>query len=210
MTRIKVWTTCLLAIATFAAAPPPVPPRVNILRLADGDLQPQAIVDARGVVHILYFSGEAAHGDVFYTRLGANDAFGDRVRVNSQPGSAIATGNVRGPRFALGRNGRIHAAWSGSDRAKLAAEHAAVLYTRSRADGTFEPERNVHQADGPIDGASIAADQGGHVYVGWHGVTAVGKGEADRRFFVTRSADDGGLFGREAAVSPPDAGACGC
>ncbi len=85
--------------------------------------------------------------------------------MNTQPDSAIAIGNVRGPSLALGRDGRVHVAWMGSDRAPRAGDAAPMLYTRSRADGTFDPERNLHQNPGPIDGGSIAADRNGHVYV---------------------------------------------
>jgi hypothetical protein len=36
------------------------------------------------------------------------------LRVNSQQGSAIAAGAIRGAHLAVGRNGRVHVAWNGS------------------------------------------------------------------------------------------------
>jgi hypothetical protein len=183
--------------------------RVTLLRVPDGGLQPRAVVDNAGVVHVTYFNGEPSHGDVFYARL-SNGRFARAVRVNTQPGSAIATGNVRGPSLALGRDGQVHVAWMGSDRAARSDEAAPVLYTRSRSDGSFEPERNVHQNPGPIDGGSVGADRSGHVYVAWHSESPGSKGEVNRRAWVARSSDDGRTFTHETAASPADSGACGC
>jgi hypothetical protein len=85
-----------------------------------------------------------------------------------------------------------------------------MFYTRSRPDGTFEPERNLHHSPGPIDGGSVGADADGHVYVAWHSEMPGSKGEANRRAWVARSSDDGVTFAAEAMASPADAGACGC
>src|SRR5205823_6583048 len=181
---------------------------VALLRVPDSGLQPRAVIDSTGV-HVVYFNGEPSHGDVFYTRL-SNGRFAPAVRVNTQAGSAIATGNVRGPSLALGRDGRVHVAWMGSDMAPRTGDAAPMLYARSRADGTFEPERNVHQNPGPIDGGSIGADRGGHVYIAWHSESPGSRGESNRRAWVAHSNDDGTTFAHEAAASPPEAGACGC
>jgi len=183
--------------------------RVVLLRVPEGGLQPRAAVDTAGFVHVTYFAGEPSHGDVFYSRLSSGH-FTPAVRVNTQAQSAIATGNVRGPSVALGRDGRVHVAWTGSDRVPRTGDVAPMLYTRSRADGTFEPERNVHQNPGPIDGGSIAADRDGHVYVTWHSESPGSSGDAGRRAWVAQSSDDGATFAHEALASPADAGACGC
>ena len=181
---------------------------VDLLRVPDGGLQPDVAVDGDGRVHMIYFAGEAAHGDVFYTQLDGG-RFAPAVRVNNQPGSVLATGNVRGAHLALG-GGRVHVAWVGSDRAVKTGEAAPMLYTRSRADGTFQAERNVHQNAGPIDGGSVGADANGHVYVAWHSETPGGKGEDTRRAWIARSTDEGATFAHEVAASPASAGACGC
>ena len=185
------------------------PDRVELLRVPDGQLQPHAVVDSAGLVHLTYFGGEPSHGDVFYTRL-SNGRFAPAVRVNTLSGSAIATGNVRGPSLALGRNGRVHVAWMGSDRAPRTGDVKPMLYTRSRADDTFEPERNVHQNPGPIDGGSVGADRSGHVYIAWHSESPGSKGEPNRRAWVAESSDDGETFAHETPASPAEAGACGC
>lgn len=216
LTRLsKYLVLCALMVLPFALTRARLldaatsPDAVALLRVPNGGLQPHAIADRAGVVHVTYFAGQPAQGDVFYTRL-VEGRFSPAVRVNTQSGSSIATGNVRGPSLALGRDGRVHVAWMGSDRAARTGDVAPMLYTRSRADGTFEAERNVHHHPGPIDGGSVGADAGGRVYVAWHSEAPGSKGEANRRAWVARSTDDGATFAEERQASPADAGACGC
>jgi hypothetical protein len=91
---------------------------VDLVRVPDRGIQPEAVVDDRGVTHVLYFRGEPAAGDLFYVRsTDAGGTFSTPIRVNSQPGSAIATGTIRGGQMAIGREGRTHVAWNGSDAA---------------------------------------------------------------------------------------------
>ena len=191
-------------------------------RVPDGGIQPEAAIDSRGVLHLLYFAGEPAGGDLFYVRsndLGAT--FSTPIRVNSQPGSAIATGTIRGGQLALGRNGRIHVAWNGSDRAlprgainpDLKKPGAPFLYARSTADGAgFEPQRNLNLHVYSLDGGgSIAADAAGHVYAAWHGNKEGGpRGEDQRQVWLVRSQDDGATFGEAGPAWDSPTGACGC
>ncbi len=213
--RSTYLSVCALALLLpFAAASDPIgvaasDERVTLLRVPEGGLQPRAVVDQAGVVHVTYFGGDPMHGDVFYTRL-ANGRFAPAVRVNTQPGSSIATGNVRGPSLTLGRDRRVHIAWMGSDKAARSGDAAPMLYTRSNEDGTFEPERNIHQNAGPIDGGSVGADRDGRVYVAWHSELPGSKGEDTRRAWIARSSDDGATFAPEAPASPAGIGACGC
>jgi hypothetical protein len=181
-------------------------PGVRLQRLPEGAVQPRVAIDARGVVHLTYFSGALAHGDVFYSRIDASGALASPVKVNSTPRSAIAVGSVRGPRLAVA-DGRVHVVWMGAEHQD---EGVPIFYTRSRPDGSFEPERNLHQLEGPLDGGSVAADNAGHVFVAWHGLLPGGKGEDERRAWVARSRDEGATFGRETAASPDVEGACGC
>ena len=113
-----------LASLVLGAAPEPVPRQsdVTLVRLPDGGIQPQVAVDASGLIHVVYFKGEAGNGDLFYSRLAAGGSWTSPLRVNSEPGSAIATGNVRGAHLALGRNARVHVAWNGSSRAVPTAQ----------------------------------------------------------------------------------------
>jgi hypothetical protein len=187
---------------------------VRLVRLPVGGIQPQAVVDAQGVVHVVYFAGEPAAGDLFYARLASDGTFSKAIRVNSTPGSAIATGTVRGVRLAVGRNGRVHVAWNGSGRATPTATAGStpMLYTRMNATASaFEPQRNVLRFAVGIDGGgAVAADAHGRVIVAWHAGGPDSKGEGDRRVWLAESTDDGRTFARERAVSNIETGACGC
>src|SRR5919108_5367 len=82
--------------ATAVRAGRPRSPAVTAIRVPAHGLQPEAIEDDRGVLHMLYFAGEPAGGNLYYIRstdFGAT--FSKPVRVNSQTGSAIATGTIR-------------------------------------------------------------------------------------------------------------------
>ncbi len=194
--------------ADMNSAPPPV----SVVRVPDGGIQPQVTVDKAGTVHLVYFKGDPAHGDVFYARVSSDGRFAPSVQVNSNAGSAIATGNVRGAHVAIGRNGRLHVVWMGSSQTHAQGGPAPVLYTRTADDGrSFERERDLtrNEAIGP-DGGALAADAAGNVYVTWHALPSGGKGEADRRLMLARSQDDGRTFATERAISDPAAGACAC
>lgn len=186
---------------------------VVFTRAPDGGLQPQALVGPNGATHLIYFKGDPKAGDVFYARRAADEQqFSPPIRVNSQTGSAIAIGTIRGPKLALGKNGRVHVAWNGSGKAS-GHEGAPMFYTRLKDDGTaFEPERDAMTFTGGLDGGgSVAADSGGNVYVAWHGNTPATKGKEDERaVYLAVSTDEGRTFTREQKVNPEPTGACGC
>ena len=206
-----VSVTCVLLAG--ATAPKPAIPIVTPLRVPDGGIQPQVAVDERGTIHLVYFRGEPAHGDISYVRS-TGGTFSRPIRVNHQSGSAIATGTVRGAQIAVGRNGRVHVAWNGSGIAvpKVQSGTGPLMYARlDDAGKDFEPERNIIQKAYGIDGGSaVAADREGHVYVAWHAPGPGEQGEANRRVWVARSSDEGRTFEGETPVSEPSTGACGC
>lgn len=194
----------------FAAAP-----RVEIVRAPEGGFQCQAAVDARGVTHLVYLKGTPSGCDAYYTRReGSNWA--TPLRVNSRANSAVAMGTIRGPQLALGKGGRVHVVWFGSSQAgiKGPADSAPLLYSRLNNAGTaFEAERNLMQASAALDGGpGVAADPSGNVYVAWQAASAGGKGEGPgkRQLWVSRSADDGKSFSREAPAWQEALGACPC
>ncbi len=190
--------------------------RVDVLKAPDGGIQPQAVVDDRGVIHLIYFKGEPGGGDLFYVRRDpATSRFSEPMRVNSEPGSVFAIGTIRGGRIALGKGGRIHVAWNGSGKTTLknGAGGQPMLYTRLTDGGTaFEPQRNVMQASDVLDGGgTVAADSAGNVYVAWHAIKAGGpRGEDNRRVWVAHSPDDGKSFAPEVEANDQPTGACGC
>ncbi len=88
---------------------------VRLMKTPNGGIQPQAVIDERGRLHLVYIAGEPFAGDVYYVRREAGqETFSTPIRVNSQPGSAIAFGAMRGAHIAVGKKGRAHVAWNGS------------------------------------------------------------------------------------------------
>ena len=195
---------------------------VTLARVPRGGIQPAATVDSRGTLHLLYFAGEPHGGNLFYVRsTDYGQTFSTAIRVNSQEGSAIATGTIRGGQLAIGRGGRVHVVWNGLDGAKPRSlinpasgkAEAPFLYSRSDANGTaFEPQRDLTKRSYGIDGGgSIAADEAGHVFAVWHALpVGGGNGEDQRRVWIARSADDGATFDEEQPAWSEPTGACGC
>jgi hypothetical protein len=186
-------------------------PRVEMLRLPGEGIQPQVVMDEQQVLHVLYFKGLPAGGDLYYIRRPQGAAgFSSPLRVNSTPGSALATGSVRGGQLAVGANGRAHVAWYGARELDIAgAKRRPVWYARLGDDARFAPQVNVAAVSTGIDGATLAADRAGNVYVAWHG-QGQQDGEAHRTVYVARSRDGGVRFAREEPAAPATTGACGC
>ena len=214
-TSIFLRTTILIAfLAPFSASPHSVSsPRVELKRVPDHGIQPQTAVDGQGTVHLVYFKGDPSQGDLFYARSKDGESFSDPIRVNSVPGTAIAIGNIRGARIAVGRHGNVYVVWNASPKlGNPALGRSPMLFSRLIANGAaFEPERNlIHTAYGIDGGGGIAADQEGRVYVFWHAPIPGHQGEEFRRVWVTRSTDDGKSFAPERIAWDRRTGACGC
>lgn len=209
MKRIVLLTIWVAIDATSFAGDP-----VTLSKTPAGGIQPQAILDAKGRLHLLYFQGEAKGGDLMYVRREAGK-FSQPQRINSQDGSAVATGTIRGGHLAIGKDGRVHVAWNGSGTAepKNPIMGMPMMYTRSNDAGTgFEPQRNLMTKSAVLDGGgSLAADRNGNVYVAWHGLGAdLAKGEDNRKVWVAISSDDGKTFAVEKSAWNEKTGACGC
>jgi len=219
MTRRQAVATCAAALTSFAAETRTgAAERVSIQRLPEGGLQPQVAVDDQGNLHLVYYTGDPHNGDVFYVRAGT-----PAIRVNSEPGSAIAAGTIRGAQIALGKAARVHVAWNGSKpegtlNPESGKQGVPMLYARLDDSGAaFSPQRNLMRHSFGLDGGgSIAADRSGNVYVAWHGIAESEakvpgrEGEARRRVWVTKSEDDGQSFSTEAKAWSRETGACAC
>src|ERR1043166_9448891 len=97
--------------------------QVRLTRVPEGGLQPQVAVDSKGAVHLIYFKGDPKQGDVYYTRsVDGGTTYQAPIRVNSQAGSAIAIGTIRGPQMALGKADRVYVVRS--------EEHTSELQSR--------------------------------------------------------------------------------
>jgi hypothetical protein len=210
--RLKTFFLVVFALVLPVAKSATVA-KVELLRTPEGGIQPQAMVDAKGLLHLVYYKGDAKAGDIFYVRRDPGAAtFSQPMRVNANPGAAIAIGTIRGAQMALGKNHRVHVVWNGNSEAR--GHHGAPLwYTRLNDAGTaFEPERDlITYAAGLDGGSSVAADPFGNVSVVWHAhEPGAPEGEANRAVFVARSIDEGKTFAREERATRKQTGACGC
>jgi hypothetical protein len=200
--------------------PPQIDLQIQLLQTPNLGIQPQVAVDAKGGIHLIYFKGDPAEGDLFYLQKSAiSKAFSKPIRVNSVAASAIAIGTIRGGQIALGKEGRVHVAWNGSS--KFAGERGVpMFYARMNERGTgFEDQRNLMQKTRGLDGGgTLTADHQGRVYVAWHGLAvdpeveagAEISGEAARRVWVAISTDSGKNFAVETMAWKQSTGACGC
>lgn len=205
--RVSVWLWAVPLAMGCVSPAASVDPAVLLQRLPYGGVQPRVAVASDGILHAVYLKGDPAKSDVYYTRRSTAGEWSSPVRVNSEAGSAIAVGTVRGAHVALGRGGRLHVAWNGS----TPGTGTTFFYTRSNEAGTtFEPQRNlVTWASGLDGGGSIAADARGRVYVAWHAAAGPDRGDASRVVVLARSRDDGAHFAREEVVSE-GTGVCAC
>jgi hypothetical protein len=190
--------------------------RVTVLRTPEGGIQPQAVASGDGTIHLIFFKGDSYKGDLFYATAGpGRDGFGQPVRINSQGGTAIAVGSIRGGQLALGKANRIHVAWNGNAAPSKNQGHdgAPMYYTRSNVERTaFEPQRDLMTRTSALDGGgTVAADELGNVCVAWHGRGADAvEGEQGRRLWIARSRDEGKTFTPEEPAVETETGACGC
>jgi hypothetical protein len=222
--RSVAFAVSVLALATGGASVLPgvtAAPAIDVRRVPNGGIQPEVATGRDGVVHLVYFSGTPGAGDVFYVASSdGGQTFSKPVRVNSQPGSAIATGTIRGAQIAAGSDGRVHVAWNGSNTAlprglpnpKTGTPGSPMLYARSNPQRTsFEAQRNLMTHTYNLDGGGSLAADGDRVYVAWHGNDVKGQdGEAARRVWIARSSDGGATFAAETPAWSEPTGACGC
>lgn len=205
--------TSLIAANAVAAEP-----RVQIGRVPEGGLQPSAQAGEAGRIHLVYLTGEPKAADIHYvTRTAANTPWSAPRVVNSQPGSAVAIGTVRGPRLAPGAGNSVHVVWNGSSQAlPKPGESSPLLYSRLSAGQTaFEPQRALGGATRHLDGgAALAANAGNQVAVVWHAAlpepSAGGDDETKRAVFVAASDDGGSHFAAPRRIDGAGAGVCAC
>src|SRR5690349_21254750 len=80
-----VWAGALSAAAITAAASGPAAHAVTVAHLPAGGLQPQAVVDGGGKVHVVYVTGAAEASDISYIQSADGEHFSNPVPVNSTP-----------------------------------------------------------------------------------------------------------------------------
>ncbi len=202
----------LAALLLIVCAPTRSQSQVTRWHLPQGAIQPQAAVDSKGGVHILYFQGKDTAGNLFYIQIPPNqNRPNDPIRVNSEPNTAGAIGTVRTAHIAIGKENSVHIVWNGFGKKANGEPTTYQAYTRlNETRSAFEPQRNlITWAWGLDGGGSVATDKTGNVYVVWHAM-GVEKGEANRGVYMTRSANGGATFERERQINPEPTGACAC
>jgi hypothetical protein len=171
-------------------------------------IQPKTLAGVDGRARVVYFPGKAGGGNLFFSVQRPEEAtFANPIRVNSTPGTAVATGTIRGAQIAADGDGRIHVIWNGAMKAK--GDRPPLFYARSNPDGTgFEEQRPISGNWLMDGGGALSADGQGGVFVFFHG--GEGHGEEGRRVFVRVSTDQGETFEDERAISPEGLGVCAC
>src|SRR5204862_3570630 len=78
MVRVKLLFGLVLGLAAVCAGA-----NVRTMRVPEGGIQPQVAVDEGGAVHLLYYRGDEAHGDLFYAKsMDGGGSFSKPMRVN--------------------------------------------------------------------------------------------------------------------------------
>lgn len=198
-------------------------PKVTMVRVPEGGLQPSVVVDSHGTVHLVSLVGQDLNAcDIQYRTRGKGDAeFGPAVRVNSQEHAATGMGAMAGPRVAIGKDGTAHVVWIGSDlaeprakldpkpRPRMLKDGAPLLYSRMQGTSAT-PQRNLLKSALIVDaGPAILATDKGRVLVFANADQdlPMRNMEATRRIFMMESTDNGETFGNERIVQPTNNGA---
>jgi hypothetical protein len=210
-----------LALLLRPGVSPAKDPEVTFEKTPHGGIQPQAIVDASGTIHLLFYKGKPREGDLFYvTRGRGRKAFSAPMKVNSTGGSACCIGSIFRARMALGPDGIVHVLWNGSfgfvrkqwekkGKQRTPEEFTYLFYTRLADDRkSFKPQVNLNRNTYGLDGnGSITVDRNGVVNVFWH---ARVKGRPDRMAFTVRSIDQGRSFSPASPITRRPLGVCEC
>jgi hypothetical protein len=187
---------------------------VRVEALPEPGIQPQVVVSASGVVHLVYLRGDPKACDIRYTfRRAEGVDWAAPITVNSEPGSAIATGTIRGAQIALGKNESVQIIWNGNTGGKKEMMMRAPLLHARLSPGAkaFSPQQDLMGDTTALDGgASIAANEKGNVAVVWHAAPAGEEGEVARLVWVRHSADDGRTFLPPAPLNAGQPGVCAC
>jgi len=194
----KLILVCAGAIPLLAAGlsggAAAAPASVRIVQAPAGCFVPDVVVDAKGVLHMVY----ALNRQAYYVRSTDHGAtFSTPVQVNSQGMVEFKMGE-RGPKLTVGRDGGIHVVWVDCWAPGVAT---FVRYARSRDEGrSFEPLQTVSSMNG-VDGVTMAADGTGHVLVFWHVAHPPQRDIPQATWLhVARSADNGLTFAADEHV----------
>ena len=219
--NLKQILLLLVTVSLSSVHSPAKVASVTFEKTPHGGIQPQAIVDASGTVHLLYYKGQPREGDLFYvSRTKGQKDFTAPLKVNSIANSACCIGSIFRARMAVGKEGVVHVLWNGSfgfvkkqwekkGKERTPEEFVFLFYTRLAADRkSFLPQRNLNNKTYDLDGnGAITVDRNGAVNVFWH---AKHKNRPDRLAITVRSTDNGKTFSGESLITKRPLGVCEC
>ncbi len=197
-----VLVVAAMLVAGWGCAPAGSSEGVVLWRVPDAGRLPRAVIDDAGTVHLVYFQGEPAGGDLVYvTRQRGETTWSDPQYVNSEPQTVTGVGPIDGGQIALGKSNRLHVAW-------FRIRPTEFFYTRTNPQGTaFEPQFGLAAADGVEAAPSLAVDDDGNVFMFWH---AGAIEDADRAVYVAVSHDEGTIWEPPRRVNAKTEGVCNC
>jgi hypothetical protein len=176
---------------------------VQLLRVPGDGIQPQAVVDSDGSLHMIYKKGKRSQGDLFYVKRTKNiGPWSKAIRVNSRAGKAPRNSAIGSARLALDHKNRLHVTW-------LLIKPAKYYYTRMNSAKTaFEKQRWLSNKNliGVESGAALVTDKKDNVYLFWH--SGDFRTEKKRIVVMRRSTNGGQSFDRQRTISPPQSGVC--
>jgi hypothetical protein len=180
---------CLLTSCTGETAGAATTPVVKVVQAPATCLVPDVVMDAKGVLHMVY--GLEHHA--YYIRSADNGGtFTPPVKVNSS-GMVETKMGERGPKLEVGSDANIHIVWMDEWAPGV---KTFARYSRSLDGGkSFETLKAISSMSG-IDGVTVTAGGKGSVVAFWH-VMAEPKPEvkAATWLYTTRSIDNGATFG---------------
>lgn len=179
----------LILLCASEAAGAATKPTVNVVPARAQCLVPDVIVDAQGVLHMVY--GLEHHA--YYVRsTDHGGTFTARVKVDSA-GLVETKMGERGPKLAVGGDGTIHVVWMDEWAPGV---KTFVRYSRSLDGGkSFEALKTLSSMSG-VDGATLTADGQGNILAFWHVMAAPKPLVKEATWLhMTRSSNNGAAFG---------------
>ncbi len=165
---------------------------VRELRCPGGGRLPDAALDRDGALHLVYFAGAKAAGDLFYVHSEDEGAtFSEPVRINEEPGTVRGTGALTGGSIDVDGRRQAHVVWL------TAGKEPTIRYARVKS-GEVSLRQQLAEGHRGLDVAPEIVYGQGRAVVLWHSL-AESKAEASedepsRRLFLCDSEDFGETF----------------
>ncbi len=206
ITAVVCASMAAFVLAGSAKAPPLS--NITLLRTPREGIQPQTVLDRKGVLHMIYFKGNASAGDIEYVWRNPNGKdFFQPIRVKLQRDLMRHTeGGDGGISVAADLRGDVYAVWHalGSEPGE---DHRRVYLARSTDDGkTFAREAPISPAElGACGccGMRAFSDERGTLYVFYRAAA-----QSIHRDMTLLLSDDRGSTFRSVDVGPWELNAC--